>query len=114
MHCNVLKRQIVNWLKLQVGVPAKSGVSGALILVIPNVMGIGLWSPPLDALGNTVRGVQFAKELIKTFNFHRFDNLLKQSKSKTDPRKFRNEHLRQTTLCLLYAATTGDLTALKR
>lgn len=44
-----------------VGLPSKSGVSGALVLVVPNVMGIGLWSPPLDSLGNTVRGVQFAK-----------------------------------------------------
>ena len=34
---------------------------GTLILVIPNVMGIGVWSPALDSLGNTVRGVQFAK-----------------------------------------------------
>ena len=34
-----------------VGLPAKSGVSGALFLVIPNLMGIGLWSPPLDAKG---------------------------------------------------------------
>ena len=46
---------------LEVGLPAKSGVSGTLILVIPNVMGIGLWSPALDSVGNTVRGVQFAK-----------------------------------------------------
>ena len=38
-----------------VGLPAKSGVSGALVLVVPNVMGIGIWSPALDALGNTVR-----------------------------------------------------------
>ena len=45
----------------EVGLPAKSGVSGSLILVIPNVMGIGVWSPALDSLGNTVRGVQFAK-----------------------------------------------------
>ena len=37
-----------------VGLPAKSGVSGALVLVVPNVMGIGIWSPPLDALGNSV------------------------------------------------------------
>jgi len=75
-------------------------------------MGIGLWSPPLDSLGNTVRGVQFSKSLIKSFNFHRFDNLIRNG-CKSDPRKFRNEHLRQSTLCLLYSACTGDLTALK-
>lgn len=96
-----------------VGLPAKSGVSGALVLVIPNVCAIGLWSPPLDALGNTVRGVQFAKQLVRSFNFHRFDHLLKTG-SKSDPRKFRNEHLRSSTLSLLYSATAGDLTALKR
>ena len=31
------------------------------MLVVPGVMGIGLWSPPLDSLGNTVRGVNFAE-----------------------------------------------------
>ena len=35
----------------QVGLPAKSGVSGCVLLIIPNVMGICLWSPPLDRLG---------------------------------------------------------------
>ena len=35
----------------KVGLPAKSGVSGALVLVIPNVMGVCLWSPPLDDMG---------------------------------------------------------------
>ena len=82
-------------------------------MVVPNVMGIGLWSPPLDALGNSVRGVQFAKTLIKTFNFHRFDNLIK-NEIKSDPRRFRNEHTKQAQLCVLYSACTGDLTALKR
>lgn len=28
-----------------VGIPAKSGVSGALFIVIPHVMGIAVWSP---------------------------------------------------------------------
>ena len=35
----------------KIGLPAKSGVSGGLVLVIPNLMGIGLWSPPLDEIG---------------------------------------------------------------
>ena len=54
----------------KVGLPAKSGVSGALILVIPNVMGICFYSPPLDEMGNTVRGVQFCEEFVKLYNFH--------------------------------------------
>ena len=53
---------------IQVGLPAKSGVSGALVLVVPNVMGIGLWSPALDQLGNTVRGGQFAQVHIKNID----------------------------------------------
>ncbi|KMQ94983.1 glutaminase kidney mitochondrial [Lasius niger] len=55
----------------KVGIPAKSGVSGSLLVVIPNVMGICMWSPPLDPLGNSCRGVQFCEELVREFNFHR-------------------------------------------
>eukprot|EP00096_Caligus_rogercresseyi_P003195 TRINITY_DN1586_c0_g1_i10.p1 TRINITY_DN1586_c0_g1~~TRINITY_DN1586_c0_g1_i10.p1 ORF type:complete len:349 (+),score=119.06 TRINITY_DN1586_c0_g1_i10:851-1897(+) len=97
-----------------VGLPAKSGVSGALVLVIPNIMGIALWSPPLDALGNTVRSVEFSQELVKIFNFHRFDNLINKSTVRIDPRKYRNEVKCTSVVALLYSATTGDLTALKR
>tara|TARA_Y100000389_G_scaffold76400_1_gene73061 strand:+ start:5861 stop:6871 length:1011 start_codon:yes stop_codon:yes gene_type:complete len=37
---------------------AKSGVGGGILIVIPNVGGIGIVSPKLDKYGNSVRGVQ--------------------------------------------------------
>jgi prepilin-type processing-associated H-X9-DG protein len=46
-----------------IGVPCKSGVSGALLLVVPSVMGIAIWSPRLDRLGNSARGVEVCPAL---------------------------------------------------
>ncbi|XP_063355153.1 glutaminase kidney isoform, mitochondrial isoform X3 [Pelmatolapia mariae] len=69
-----------------VGLPAKSGVSGGILLVVPNVMGIVCWSPPLDKLGNSVRGIQFCTDLVELFNFHNYDNLRHFAK-KHDPRR---------------------------
>lgn len=48
-----------------VDLPAKSGVCGGMLVVIPNVAGIFTWSPPLDSLGNSCRGVQFCQVLEK-------------------------------------------------
>ena len=46
-----------------VGLPAKSGVSGVIVVVIPGKMGLCAWSPRLDRIGNSVRGVAFCREL---------------------------------------------------
>ncbi|XP_019867419.2 glutaminase liver isoform, mitochondrial isoform X1 [Aethina tumida] len=97
----------------KVGVPAKSGVSGCLLIVIPNVMGICLFSPPLDALGNSCRGVQFCEELVKKFNFHRYDNL-RHASNKKDPRRHKFETKGLNIVNLLFSAASGDLPSLRR
>ena len=97
-----------------VGLPAKSGVSGAMICVIPNLMGICLWSPPLDKLGNTCRGVEFCKELISKFNFHNYDSLAHTESNKFDPRKRHGELEKDQVVSLLFAAKAGDLNTIRR
>lgn len=58
-----------------IGVPAKSGVSGSIFLVVPKVMGICIFSPPLDERGNSVRGIVAAKRLLEEYALHRYDCL---------------------------------------
>ncbi|MDR0661565.1 MAG: glutaminase [Prevotellaceae bacterium] len=50
----------------RVGVPAKSGVGGGIVGVIPNKMSIAVWSPELNAQGNSVIGMK-AMELFTTY-----------------------------------------------
>ena len=39
-----------------VGLPAKSGVGGGIVAVVPRVMGLCVWSPGLDEKGNSLLG----------------------------------------------------------
>ena len=68
-----------------IGLPAKSGVSGSLLLVVPGVCGITIWSPPLDRYGNSVKAVEVSKKLVDVFNFHNYDNLI-PNLDKVNPR----------------------------
>lgn len=54
----------------QVGVPAKSGVSGALLGVVPGAMGLASWSPRLDSYGNSIRGVEIFRRLSDRWDLH--------------------------------------------
>ena len=57
----------------RVGLPAKSGVGGGIIAVLPGQLGIGVFSPPLDSQGNSVRGIRTCVELARKFNLHLFN-----------------------------------------
>ncbi|NJN85750.1 MAG: glutaminase A [Leptolyngbyaceae cyanobacterium SL_7_1] len=60
------------WL-YRVGIPAKSGVGGGIIAVVPKKLGIGVFSPLLDPKGNSARGIKVYADLAKTFGMHMFN-----------------------------------------
>lgn len=57
------------WL-VSVGLPAKSGVAGGLLAVVPGRLGIGVYSPPLDAQGNSVRAAAVCRDLVHDLHLH--------------------------------------------
>jgi glutaminase len=60
------------WL-YRVGMPAKSGVGGGIIAVAPSKLGIGVFSPRLDAKGNSARGIKVCEELALNLGLHLFN-----------------------------------------
>lgn len=54
----------------RVGLPAKSGVGGGIVATLPAQMGMGTFSPRLDPLGNSVRGVKVCENVSSHFELH--------------------------------------------
>ena len=63
-----------------VGMPAKSGVGGGIVAVLPGQLGIGVYSPLLDARGNSVRGVLLCRSLSERLGLH-FLTVSRESRS---------------------------------
>lgn len=57
----------------RVGLPAKSGVGGGILAVLPGQLGIGVFSPPLDEQGNSVRGIRVCMDLARELSLHMFN-----------------------------------------
>jgi len=57
----------------RVGLPAKSGVGGGMLAVVNRQLGIGTYSPRLDAVGNSVRGLKACVGLAEELGLHAFD-----------------------------------------
>ena len=97
----------------QIGLPAKSGVGGGVLLVVPNVMGVCIWSPRLDAIGNSVRGVEIAERLVERYSLHVYDSI-SAAGAKMDPRVSLATWRASVTSEALWAASRGDLRTIRR
>lgn len=56
-----------------VGMPAKSGVAGGVLAVLPGQLGIGVFSPRLDEQGNSVRALKVCEDLSRIWQLHQFN-----------------------------------------
>ncbi len=99
---------------LEVGLPAKSGVSGAVMVVVPNLAGFATFSPRLDPFGNSVRGVGFCRELVDRYSFHMYDSLSSgRSGCKRDPREAQTNRKQRDLSDLRWGVVCGDRIALQ-
>ena len=60
-----------DWL-FEVGMPGKSGVAGGIVTIAPGKGSLATFSPPLDAAGNSVRGIRATRHLSHTLGLNLF------------------------------------------
>ena len=60
------------WL-YRTGLPAKSGVGGAIIAVVPGKLGLAVFSPPLDVEGNSVRAQKVLESISRDLHLNLYD-----------------------------------------
>ncbi len=100
-----------------VGMPAKSGVAGGVLAVLPGQLGIAVFSPRLDARGNSVRGVAVCRALSQELNLHflcvpraaRAAIRARYSVSEVSSKRLRGEHEREVLDAVGQRACVYDL-----
>lgn len=98
----------------QVGLPAMSGSSGVVMVVVPSVLGFATWSPPLDSVGNSVRGVKFSQLLTEMYSFHIFDTVTNLNEGKKQvAQKLERETDKVRMVQVITAASKGDVSTLR-
>ncbi|RAJ10966.1 L-glutaminase [Chitinophaga skermanii] len=65
-----------DWL-YRVGLPAKSGVGGGIVTVVPGKMAICVFAPPLDKAGNSVKAQLAIQHMVKKMGLNLFDSVSK-------------------------------------
>jgi glutaminase len=63
----------------RVGLPAKSGVGGGILAVVPHIASIAAWSPALDPFGNSWLGVLGLEYLTNRTDWSVFGNILSKT-----------------------------------
>lgn len=93
------------------GVPAKSGISGGLMTVIPGIGAVAVWSPPVNAEGNCVRGIAMIDKLSKIYSNI---NLFHKDPAMKDVTRKAYQTFIQTVIAGGEAAFSGDLQTIVR
>jgi len=99
----------------QVGLPAMSGSSGVVMVVVPSVLGFVTWSPSLDSVGNSVRGVKFSQLLTELYSFHIFDTVTSSEGGKKQVAQQLDREMDKVRMVqVIMAASKGDVATLRK
>lgn len=69
-----------DWL-FEVGMPGKSGVAGGIVTIAPGKGSLATFSPPLDAAGNSVRGIRATRHISHKLGLNMFSSAAKPGAS---------------------------------